>query len=657
MPGIEDIFGESGGLSKLVPGFVARPVQVDLAQTIAEAIVRKRHALLEAGTGTGKTLAYLVPIFLSGKKSIISTGTKALQDQLYFKDLPLVSELFENQSRIAILKGRANYVCPERLEKSLKIHKGARQSSGDLLDRLVRIREWSTRTILGDLTEHADLDTDPALLSMVTSTRDNCLGGSCPKYDQCPLYRAREKASEADILVVNHHLLFADLALKEDSLTQLLPRVECVIVDEAHQIPKVARVFFGQRFSSGQVSELIRDVRRELSLLGNDESELLSATGRLEKNLSIMSTQLRDDSSREGQGFELSDWFDGRGAPIVESIDMSLGDMMEILDIVAQRSIGLEHCQQRISRLIDQFALLTEPAAEEEPYIHWVQVHDHGFVVNLSPFTVSNALAAHFDGSKSSWILTSATLAIGHDFSHIKQLLGLNDDTIQKQFDSPFAYVDQVVVYTPEYLPLPGSDEHTFALVQSILPFVSDNKILFLFTSHKALKLAAEQLMVEPLTVRQEVAVYWQGQFSKVELLQRFKQTPHCILLATQSFWEGIDLRGAGLTCLVIDKLPFASPDDPLEKALMRYIASGGGNGFMEHSLPQAIISLRQGFGRLIRQESDWGVFVLGDPRVDTKHYGAIVRKSLPAMHWTRDLDKAMNHLNERIKKHEPIGN
>ncbi len=633
-----------------MPGFIAREVQVDLAQTIAGAITKKRHALLEAGTGTGKTFAYLVPLFLSGKKSIISTGTKALQDQLYFKDLPIITKLFRNRLKIAILKGRANYVCPERLEKSLKIqtNQNTHQTSRELLDKLVSVREWSTRTILGDLAEYADLDNDPVLLPLVTSTRDNCLGGSCPKYDQCPLYRARERASEADIVVVNHHLLFADLALKEESLTQLLPKVECVVVDEAHQIPHIARQFFGQKFSSGQVTELIRDVRQELSLLGNDEAELLSSSRRLEKNVARMTGQLKGDSAREGKQFELADWLDGPGALIVESIDMSLGDMMEILDIAAQRSQGLEHCQQRLSRLIDQFALLTEPSAQEEPYIHWMQVHDHGFIVHLSPITVSNALSTHFNESKSSWILTSATLAIGQDFSHIKQLLGMDDTAIQKQFDSPFAYIDQVVAYTPEKLPMPGSNEHTSALVESIVPFVSDNKILFLFTSHRALRLAAEQLSTEQMPDRQQAVVFWQGQFSKTELLQRFRQAPRCILLATQSFWEGIDLRGAGMTCLVIDKLPFANPDDPLEKSLMRYIASGGGNGFMEHTLPQAIISLRQGFGRLIRQESDWGVFILGDPRLDTKQYGAIVRNSLPAMQWTKDLETTMNHLKRR---------
>lgn len=637
MQALKDYFVAQGELSSIVPGFVSRPVQLEMAQVISDAILAGNNALLEAGTGTGKTFAYLIPLIAAGKKAIISTGTKALQDQLFFKDLPLITSLFKGRIKVALLKGRANYVCPERLDKSLKVISGS--SSGGVLDKLERVRQWSTRTGSGDLTELSDFHNDPALISMITSTRDNCLGSSCSRFDECPLYRARDHANDADLVVVNHHLLFADLALKEDNLAQLLPTVEVVIVDEAHQIPEVARQFFGSRIGSGQIMELARDIRRELSLLGNDDPQLLMAIAELESAIESMSVAAKSVPVENGRElFDLTYWLEFSGAESVENVDMALGDVLQVLQIAAQRSRGLEHCMQRTIRIIDQFTLLTEPNALDETYVHWMQLRERGFVVHLSPVSISTELANHFNNGLPAWLFTSATLAVGNQFDHIRTSLGLDQDVIEKQFDSPFDYQNQVLGYIPQGLPVPGTDEHTSKLIEVIRPFIKE-KSLILFTSHRALKLASELLIAQ-----EDLTIFYQGQLPKAELLQRFRQASQCILLATQSFWEGIDLRGADLRCLIIDKLPFANPEDPVSRAMIKSIGAAGGNGFMEYLLPQAIISLKQGFGRLIRQESDQGLFILGDPRVNSKSYGNLVLNSLPQMRWTGDEQEALQH-------------
>lgn len=638
MRALKDFFANTGELSSVVSNFVSRPMQLELAQVISDAIATGDNALLEAGTGTGKTFAYLLPLISSGKRAIVSTGTKALQDQLFTKDLPLIASLFDGTYKVALLKGRANYVCPERLDKSLKLFSG--NAVDDVLDKLVKVREWSMRSYSGDLTELSDFNDEPALISMITSTRDNCLGGSCPRFDECPLYRARDQANEVELVVVNHHLLFADLALKEDNLTRLLPAADVIIVDEAHQVPEVARQFFGSRIGSGQFMELTRDIARELSLLGNDDPQLLLAVTEVESAINNMSLAVKRVAvKRVGELFDLPHWLEYAGAQLIENVDLALGGLLQVIRIASERSQGLEHCLQRTIRIGDQFALLTEPNVIDESYVHWMQTHERGFVVHLSPISVADDLAPQFSKGLPGWIFMSATLTVGKRFDHIRTSLGLDDEVIEMQFDSPFDYKNRVLGYVPDGLPAPGTDEHTRALIDAIGAFIEE-KSLLLFTSHRALKLARQLLIAQDKS-----PVLYQGQFPKTELLQRFRNASNGVLLATQSFWEGIDLRGAGLKCLIIDKLPFSSPDDPVSRAMMKSIGAAGGNGFMEYLLPQAIISLKQGFGRLIRQESDQGIFVLGDSRVNSRSYGNLVRSSLPEMRWTTDKQEALDHL------------
>lgn len=627
MTELDHYFGNDGFLLNSVSGFVVRVQQIAMARVVEQSIQENDVAFLEAGTGTGKTFAYLVPIFLSDKKTIISTGTKMLQDQLRFQDLPLLGKLFPKK-RIALLKGRSNYLCPHRLQKNLKVLSTDKRT----LARLVKVQSWALTTTTGDLGEVPEVD--DRLLPFITSTKDNCLGSACPQFEICPLYTARQRAIEADVIVVNHHLLFADLSLKEESVAAILPSVEVVVVDEAHQIPEIARQFFGASINSRRFTDLIRDLRSEMFLLGNDDPQLLGLVAQLESAISRM-VQLIFESTAD-----YDHWFSIGGQHIVEDVDHCLADLIDMMHIVSVRSQGLESCRRRVEQLADDFVLLTEPTNLED-YIHWIDKSASGFNVHLSPINIADNLGQLFYREDTAWIFSSATLCVDGNFEHIKQALGVPDATEQR-FASPFDFKTQVRACLPPNLPAPGNDAHTEQLVQAVLPLIRENRgrTFFLFTSYRAMNLARELLHAESLPI------FVQGSMTRQALLQAFRETQGSILLATHSFWQGVDVRGAALTCVIIDKLPFASPEEPLPKATMQAIEVAGGNGFVDYLLPQAIISLNQGFGRLIRSETDRGLFVLGDPRIRSRPYGNIVMASLPEMPWV-DIEVAGQYLHE----------
>jgi ATP-dependent DNA helicase DinG len=631
---VAKVFTSDGLLSRDVPDFVERTQQIDMATAVAKAITGQTNALIEAGTGTGKTFAYLVPILLQGKKAIISTGTKTLQDQLFYQDLPTVLKLLGLAKRVSLLKGRNNYLCPERLEKNIKVMTS--KSNAKLLSRLVTVRQWSQMSRTGDLNELSDEDSGP-VSGLITSTTDNCLGGECPSVAVCPLYRAREKAAGAELVVVNHHLLLADLAMKEESIARLLPEVEVIVIDEAHQISAVARHFFGETVTSGQLKELARDIVRELQVLGNDNPALHSAAQELEVSVSqllrvfnaseqnnikdlLMMTQVRDS---------------------IDELDLTLSTLSELLEASAIRSKVFQQCFNRCLRLMDKFAVLTEPIEIESEYAHWIERQEKSFVLRLSPVSIVDSLAPHFFAEQKSWIFTSATLTVAEKFDHVRSILGLKG-VIEYRFDSPFDFNEQVRGLVPGGLPVPGARNHTEALIKYCLPIIKANRgrSFILFTSYRALH-AAHQVIAESGGVSYLV----QGTMSRQQLLDKFKTIPRCVLLATQSFWEGIDVKGADLRCVIIDKLPFTSPEDPLHAAQLRLAAAKGENGFQSISIPEAAISLKQGFGRLIRQENDRGLFVLGDNRILTKNYGGKFFRSLPEMSWLDSQTQAIEYI------------
>ena len=623
---IQQVFDSK--LATLLDGFVYRNDQVILSENIASVMQQKAVGLFEAGTGTGKTLSYLVPAFLSDEVVIVSTGTKNLQDQLFFKDVPLLSALFP-QKKVALLKGRGNYLCPYRLKRSIKTEPDARMQS-----ELMSTRSWAAQTKTGDLTEIMDPEENAGLLGKVSSTRDNCLGSRCPEFDQCPVYRARERAKEADIVVVNHHLLFADMAQREDSMQNILPRASAVIVDEAHQIASTARQFFGQRIGSGQFVELIRDCRAEFSILGNDDPASLDSLRDLEKGLAILRKTVF--SSQE---VVFDRWCVGEARERVLNLDFTLTSVVRQLAQAAVRSEGLAQCSRRVSELADNYALLTETEVGFDT-VHWIDRRDPGFVIHLSPVSIATELSEAIHSSEQGWVFTSATLSVDDRFDYFTIQTGVTNE-VSAIFESPFDYLNSVLAFVPAELPLPSDENHTRRLVQEVVPFIETNagRTFFLFTSHQALRTAAELLA----TCSKKILV--QGTMSKARLLTLYGETPGCVLLATQSFWEGVDVRGSDLRCLIIDKLPFPSPGDPLFSAECAAIDSNSGNSFSDLSLPRAVLSLKQGFGRLIREENSKGLFILGDPRINQKSYGRYLKNNLPEMSWTESHSDAIDWL------------
>ena len=633
---IETLLAYNGELSRSVPGFVERDQQIAMAIDIWRAINAGSTLLAEAGTGTGKTYAYLVPALLAGGRTIISTGTKTLQDQLFYKDLPVVKRSTGSRKGVALLKGRSNYLCPVRLDKHLEV-----LDAGFLPHvpgELNRVREWSFTTTTGDVTEVLDMEAEPNVVPLITSNVDNCLGGECPRIHECPLYAARGRAFEADIVVVNHHLLFADLAMQDDSVASLLPAADTVVIDEAHQVEDIARQFFGTRLGSGQLAELCRDIRTEVSLLGNDEVHLLEQTSFLERCVADLLSAMRGVPAQATQSIlETRDIRDR-----IDAVDVVLGGLAERLGIAGGRSRSLANCCQRAFRLLDRFALLTESIAPEEGFAHWVQLNNGGFVIHLAPVSIAEHFGARVVESRQSWIMTSATLTINDSFEHVRQTLGLKEVEVRR-YASPFDFAKQVKGWLPGPLPRPGGDDHTMALVELCLPVIRrvKGRTFFLFTSYRALNVAATCL------ASSGIACLVQGRMSRTLLLDRFRSVERCALLATYSFWEGVDVRGADLQCLIIDKLPFANPDDPVISARMRAMTAEGRNGFMDCLLPEAAITLRQGFGRLVRQETDRGLFILGDPRFVTQAYGAFFRNSLPELEWIAGQAEAIEYVEE----------
>ena len=622
-----DVF--KGQLPLLIDNFVAREAQMQFAESIATILSEGGNGLIEAGTGIGKTFGYLIPIMRSGRTAIISTGTRNLQDQIMHKDLPVVADLFPDR-RVSLLKGRANYLCLQRMKTSLKV-----VEQGAVLERLVDVRSWASRTRTGDLTELVDPEEQPETLRLVTSTKDNCLGSHCPDFDDCLVYGARAKAAQSDVVVVNHHLLFADLAQQEDSLQSLLPHADVVLVDEAHRVTDVARQFFGRQVSSGQLGELIRDMTAELVLLGSDDpltqrtvSSLASTVDKLKREI-LMSDQIEFGRWREQHSSD----------PLLE-VDLALNDLISQLDRVAERSIGLQHLQKRALNLADLFAMLTEEVGGAGDFVHWIDRRENGFSIYLSPVSIADRFRGIMQASGASWIFTSATLSLDNGFDHIQTSMGLESAETQR-FLSPFDYKSSVRAWLPTELPTPGGEEHTQALVNAVKPLIScnDGRTFFLFTSYRAMRQAALMLV----DTRKPILV--QGSMLRSRLSQTFVETPGAVLLATQSFWEGVDFKGADVRCLIIDKLPFPNPADPVYAAEAAQIEENGGDSFAELALPRTVLALKQGFGRLIRQESDRGLFVLGDSRLGKRGYRRFVIGNLPEMKWLESVEDATDWL------------
>ena len=621
-----DILGEHGPLAQKVEGFAPRRIQQELAEAVADTLERRGVLVAEAGTGTGKTFAYLVPAMLSGQKVIISTGTKNLQDQLFSRDVPVVRDSLTVPVTVALLKGRGNYLCRHRLA----LAEDDRYTSPEQADKIRRIRTWGSQTQRGDIAECDTINEGDPVWIQVTSNSENCLGQECPSFDECHLINARRAAQAADIVVVNHHLLFADMALKEDGFGDLLPAADAFIIDEAHQLPEVASAFFGQAISGNQLLELARDAQTEFLRDINEGDAFPAACEALQKLVRDLRLDLGQDQRRAA-------WQEVAGLPAVEARVNAIAEQLEalqrMLKPLAERSKGLESCARRSAELHTQFDLLTGETPED--HIHWFETHKRSFTMHLTPLSIADYFQKQLQSLSAAWVFTSATLAVGNSFKHFTERLGLHEVETE-QWESPFEYASQAVLYVPENLPAPNSPDYTAAVIDAALPVIkaSQGRTFLLFTSHRALSEATTRL-----ADRVDYPLFVQGDAPRDTLLNRFRTTPNAILLGTSSFWEGVDVRGDALSCVIIDKLPFASPGDPVLKARIDIMQQRGINAFMSYQLPDAVITLKQGAGRLIRDFTDRGVLMVCDPRLISKPYGKLFLSSLPPMTRTRKLE------------------
>jgi len=623
---LTSFFKPDGALAKIIKGYQPRAAQLEMAEAIASAIDKQQHLIAEAGTGTGKTFAYLVPAILSGKKVIISTGTKNLQDQLFNKDLPLIRRAINHPFVATLLKGRSNYLCTYRLGNSLTSHIGFSQADAKAL---AKISTWAKRTLTGDIAEVATVaDTDPAWYH-ATSTLDNCLGSDCEDYDTCFLVQARKKAKEADILVVNHHVLCADWSLRDGGFGELLPNAEVVIIDEAHQLAETASNFLGVTVGAKQLSDLAEDALMEYFKDASDIPALRSAAETLEHEVKDLRLALGVEQKRgDWQEIETN----AKAMAALSAVQAKLQHLTEQLKIASVKSKGLETCHKRSDELIQQLELMLTPA--DNKWIRWYETHKRTFTFNRTPLNIASEFQGFMQQHSATWIFTSATLSIANRFEHFADNLGLSNAT-SESWESPFDFAKQALFYHPKNLPQPNDFDCIPRLVDFAVPVLqaSRGRAFFLFTSHRALKQAAELLedkLDYPLLV--------QGTVSKNRLLEQFEKAGNAVLLGTASFWEGVDVRGEALSCVIIDKLPFASPYDPVLKARLNAMTQQGKNAFMDYQVPTAVIALRQGVGRLIRDVEDRGVLMVCDPRLLKKAYGQIFLDSVPPMRRTRDI-------------------
>jgi len=621
-----EFLSERGPLARRLEDYSVRPMQQEMAAEVQAALGNHESLICEAGTGTGKTFAYLVPSLLSGKKIIISTGTRHLQDQLYFKDLPIITAAAGVPVRCALLKGRNNYLCRQRLQET---EKDGRSLSSQQHSLLATIRSWLAQTETGDLTELADLsDKSPFKLS-ITSTTENCLGQECEYFDDCFVFRARKMAAEAQLVIVNHHLLLADLSLRESGFGEVLPKADSIIFDEAHQLPELAAEFFSESLSSRQILELINDSRLAQHNDAGDVQGFGAILDRLQRAVQDLRLAL-------GKGDARRAWQDlTTDAPVMRAaadLAQALQALEQALDPLAQRSRALDNCWRRCGNLMQMLVAFRE--REQADRVQWVETRGIGFLLHQTPLDVSEVFQARIAQHECSCIYTSATLAVGNDFSHFATELGLAG-VRALSWPSPFDYAHQTLLYLPQDMPDPGDPSYTAHVVNAALPVItaSAGHAFVLFTSHRALKEAAPLIMS-----RTDYPVLVQGDAGKTGLLETFRNTRHAVLLGTASFWEGVDVRGEALSSVIIDKLPFAPPDDPVFRARAARMQEQGKNPFMEYQLPQAIINLKQGVGRLIRDRQDYGVMMICDPRLLTKSYGRKFLASLPQMPLTQDL-------------------
>ena len=658
-PLISEIFSLDGPLAAMSPGFRVRTTQIELAQAVERTIAERSTLIAEAGTGTGKTWAYLVPALLGGGKVLVSTGTRTLQDQLFSRDLPRVREALSIPATIALLKGRGNYVCHYHLERQQGEDR-ALKSRGEV-HQLRNIQTFAQQSATGDRADLPTVPEDAEIWQRVTSTRENCLGQDCPNVRDCFVLKARRQAQEADVVVINHALFMADLMLRDEGVTDLLPAADTVVFDEAHQLPDTATRFLGSSVSTHQLLDLCRLIEtaglahaRELTNWSEQARALEQSTRELRLSCAALenmpSRRVTFDAFPEPVAFDLAR----------DALQAALDAVGQLLSSVEEKHPDLTAAARTARELGERLAQWGQPGRgvrsemqDLHQIVRWVELGLHHVRLHAAPLSVAEAFSRYRQGGQA-WIFTSATLSVHGDFSHFTERLGLQSaETVR--MESPFDYANQALLYVPQDLPAPQSPDFLPAFVEQLMPLIqaSQGGALVLCTTLRAVERVAALLVDAYDRVGLSWPIMRQGNGTRRDLLERFRTLDHAVLVGSASFWEGIDVAGDRLTLVAIDKLPFAPPDDPVLEARLRACRSRGGNPFMEYQLPEAAIALKQGAGRLIRSETDWGVLMVGDTRLVDKPYGKQLWRGLPPFARTRVLEEAVQFFTHHAERDE----
>ncbi|ASU16752.1 ATP-dependent DNA helicase [Actinobacillus pleuropneumoniae] len=630
-------FSEDGLLSSNIQGFRPRAAQLEMAQAVGRAVKFATPAVVEAGTGTGKTFAYLVPALLSGKKTIVSTGSKNLQDQLFNRDLPTIQKALKYKGKVALLKGRANYLCLERLDQVVAM--GVLGDKSVLAD-LSKVSKWHTSTKTGDLSECITIAEDSPILPQLVSTAESCLGSDCPHFKDCYVVQARRRAMEADVVVVNHHLFCADMAVKETGFGELIPEAELIIFDEAHQLPDIASQYFGQSLSSRQLFDICKDTNIVYRTELKDLAQLGKAADHLQKTVQDFRLLMGTEGSIRGNLRELFN--DQKVVGGLTKVSENIDFLSEVIKKSLGRSETLDKIFERLAEVKVQLKKLSDTSVVG--YCYWYEANDRSFGLHITPLTVADKFGEQLKNQQIGWVFTSATLEVGGKFDHFCQRLGI-ENAEQLVLQSPFDYANQSLLCVPRYLPDTNKLHTLNELGKMLMPVIEANngRCFLLCTSYFMMRGLADFLREHS-----NLSVLLQGETSKARLLEKFIAEENSVLVATQSFWEGIDVRGDALSLVIIDKLPFTSPDEPLLRARMEDCRLQGGEPFNDIQIPEAVITLKQGVGRLIRDVTDRGVVIICDSRLVMRNYGKTFLKSLPPSTRTRDLDKVIQFLKNK---------
>ena len=634
-------FGESGALARALPGYHSRRQQQEMADAIWDALQQDHALAVEAGTGVGKTLAYLMPVLAFGKKTLIATGTRHLQDQLFLRDLRLALTAMPHLQGLKIcqLKGRANYLCRYRYELYATADLGRKEDAAAR-----KLEHWVQHTVFGDLAE-LDRPEDDPLLPAISSTIDNCLGSKCPQYEDCFVVQARERAREADLVVANHHLFAADLVMREDSLGELLPKFDVLVFDEAHRLAEVLEQFWGSQLGTGIIAQLCRDVEETVRRTGEGTRLIAMQAQGVRQGLKEVTAQVHEELGQPVGGQTTQALPPEGFAAWVRPLGDALGKLLQALEAGAgdeKEHPAFENLADRCRKVMEN---LEGWPTEAAGFCEYLSLTRRGFTMHRIPIDISAMFAEARERYPQRWVYTSATLSISGSFDYFRQKLGLGDETRALQLDSPFDFRTQTLLYLPPGLPEPNAPEYPEAMLGAVLPLLEclGGRTFLLCTSLRAVEVADEWLQA-----RLDVPLLKQGSQPRRQLLARFVEDPQAVLLGSIGFWEGVDIRGQALSCVIIDRIPFVPHTELLQRARERAVKESGGNPFAQLQLPRAALMLKQGVGRLIRSVADHGVVVIGDPRLRQRAYGQQLLDSLPDMPVSTELHEALAFLEAR---------